>query len=1315
MLIDPSGSKFSLLYFTSINTMTAIPERYAKHLQSDAKVSLVQCPSSRCLKIPTYFSIVEGDRTLKPGKCLQAKCDNVACKRGNFWICCTCSQKFDRHKRAVDHFKSDNHMKKFNDLTEVDLGLDQFEMADEPDQPPPPLDVPPTDHHDDDNSPSKRSYEDAFGANCSFHEVNSPATTTNNQLGVFEASPIIGDNNNDAIPGLQLGHYSRDFANKPNRPTAPDLLGKKLRNMQEASVDEIGDVFLENEAMKLFWTAEHASPNGKMGGGMRYLVGRAFQKSKLLRPGAIPNYEESRWHMRHFYYGVQQTEKDREMLLQVLADLRGNQELFVHSWIPRDPAELRQIYYGSTNSLWNTLPIPTVQKVGDIAYTSPMDLALYAFAVGIKVDPIVVTADFDLEEHMKEHRRVFHVSDCQRVTEMKQAVSTVLKRGDKEYDLVVILPCNDWKDGHGVNRTKNNRPSAVSWSWTMSPLKDNVNSTDNTLPIAIGAKKSEHWQAVEHRFVEDLKKLGTPEEPLRLYYGPERKIVRVYAKRINSLEDKIERAETTFTLGPSSNMHKRFGYLGAFETPYCNVEEVKKANKKTWGWSDKQKLFIAGRCNGKTVPACSKCRAWRVNKLLQNNLPGLKDDITPEHKRDRCIECADWTLDATTAGVASFAAGDPYPTEVSEGAPPLAPHRPIPATTPAGEEKPRLEFCRLDFERMKMAMRLTFWQWTRRQRKERWTQKQGHAYLNSCGVRDHDVTRLWELKQEAVAKKDEDDAKYYNDAEGIGSFRFPAAWMATDIQPSDYIELVMHIAFLGITQANFDLCSKLFKSLKRDTAFRKHANELLEYLKQFGFPWLKAYPFGKESYGTGAWVSENWLAWARLSKILYSWVATDNYHKERPGAADILRLVSSFTALLARLMSHSGTTEEDVKTLDEFIKEFLSCIRELDILVRHESLKEPKKPEKNDDSQESTTNQNKNKQAKNGKKKKKKATTNNDEAGQNSKDDSLRPKPWWTTSNYISLLNLAGAIRAFGPMVNWWDGGGKGERFIQLIKPLITKGLRDVDWFMVRVVERFFKLDVLKRLDSMYSIFEKKDKGATKETTHDEYVLVEGALRPLEELLLQEQLALQDLQDTIAANGEADYSEVEDKQMEKAKTIYFYKSKEAFELALGECQPIAGILVHDLDSALADGGCGEQLQFYAVYRQKASESDSPFGWCKLAFDDGKGEEHAALWYSPMKKADTQTPPPRRENQLQQLAKMSAVAIPFRYAVGDGSHRSAAKYCVITNWWKERSRGGRYCFPTLDSSLYKGRDNDKLIRNLCLFDYDGSVATGHGVI
>ena len=65
---------------------------------------------------------------------------------------------------------------------------------------------------------------------------------------------------------------------------------------------------------------------------------------------------------------------------------------------------------------------------------------------------------------------------------------------------------------------------------------------------------------------------------------------------------------------------------------------------------------------------------------------------------------------------------------------------------------------------------------------------------------------------------------------------------------------------------------------------------------------------------------------------------------------------------------------------------------------------------------------------------------------------------WYMKSVYLNLLNLPNMMASFGPLVNWYDGGGKGEKSIQFVKPLIPPGLREgVSQFFVTLMDKIYK------------------------------------------------------------------------------------------------------------------------------------------------------------------------------------------------------------------------------------------------------------------
>jgi hypothetical protein len=120
----------------------------------------------------------------------------------------------------------------------------------------------------------------------------------------------------------------------------------------------------------------------------------------------------------------------------------------------------------------------------------------------------------------------------------------------------------------------------------------------------------------------------------------------------------------------------------------------------------------------------------------------------------------------------------------------------------------------------------------------------------------------------------------------------------------------------------------------------KAIQPLLTVLTRFNLSWLLALPFsGNENkMTTGTWVSENWLAIVRLFKIIYAYCLRRGLVDERNGANDIVRLVTSFTALVACVLLHAGATEATSQFVAYMLKEFLSSVRELDIRVRSKTM-----------------------------------------------------------------------------------------------------------------------------------------------------------------------------------------------------------------------------------------------------------------------------------------------------------------------------------------------------------------------------------------
>ena len=87
--------------------------------------------------------------------------------------------------------------------------------------------------------------------------------------------------------------------------------------------------------------------------------------------------------------------------------------------------------------------------------------------------------------------------------------------------------------------------------------------------------------------------------------------------------------------------------------------------------------------------------------------------------------------------------------------------------------------------------------------------------------------------------------------------------------------------------------------------------------------------------------------------------------------------------------------------------------------------------------------------------------------------------------------------------------------------------------------------------------------------------------------------------------------------------------------------------------------------------------------CKLW--DADGTEYCGLHYAPLSLAAADIAAPQTFKGLVKIAKMAAIAIPLRFTIKP-NHPDVNKYCVLTNWWRERTRHGYYRFPSLDFNV-----------------------------
>ena len=1063
------------------------------------------------------------------------------------------------------------------------------------------------------------------------------------------------------LSALDVATQATDATNKCIFPKISlegnEWLATLLASTPRATLQEVMAAFPDPgmETMKSFWSAELGAGEGHCGGGIVLLAARAFQqvKESQLDRHRFPSFEEALWQFFNLVQYQSMNDKQRIRQSRINTMLVGNlpaDSLFLkRTFIPL-PEQLGR-YYGATgqHSMFNNLPCPKAVDIDGVAYVSPKLIVAFCLANGIPIDDVHVAENTNIEA-FSATQTVNHACQSRKSVQWINTIKTGYygrapnsKGGAPRSPVVICVGVSDWTDGFGPGKVKNNRTAVDCKSFTVSPPKHLVNGTANTFPVAMGLKNAKGWRQVERLFRQDIESLTGATEPAMFYHGRSQKILPCFFKRMVVMSDKAERNGLTGTIGCGSDTHRCFSVSGIVSTPSCRLDgltnflkrQQQNKHRAAYGWSE---TFISseGGTNGAVFPSCRNCRRANLEQL------GMRFGKAKKRKGSdgatkACTTCCDWELlpqNKMKASLLDFPAPSDYPSTITEG---------CPVDPPAGRDKfgdeIELPVIQLSWDVMKKGCRFAFYQASRP--RKGWTKASTLSYLRFCGISKTLAEELYSAAKECCKEGTQENISF-TDPTGVGKFQFPAPWLSTEISLRDYIEAVMHQLFLGIAESNFELMQLWLKELPASSKlglspFKNVLQTLIKDLRPFMLSWLEAYPLtGKKgNLGTGSWVGENHICFVRISQPVFGWCCRNAEENSKHGVDDMSRMVISFHALVARCLTHGGINDAFIQETERLMKEFLSSVREFDVRVRHKVL--------------------------NSKSGKKKGT-----------------EAWWLKPNYMSLSNLLAMMFILGPLVEYWDGGGKGERFIQVVKPHIKRGVRDdLDSFFVNLMDKIYRGLQLDLLEILY--------GVAPGGKLNDFDLMD-ILRGMVEVVQEEDTTTQDddesddEEDDVCANDvddDACFSTSETQGMAKKRTIYVYRKKEHLVEAFSKKKPIAGYV----EVTQRDGG-EPIFEFQAVYRKPVKQ----FARQKIAFDDPTGVSFHGMWWAPIRMDPENVRCTDSFTNIQADAKLAAVAIPLWYMIGK-EHPNSYKYCVITNWWKYRMSDGWYRLPGLDENLY----------------------------
>ena len=494
---------------------------------------------------------------------------------------------------------------------------------------------------------------------------------------------------------------------------------------------------------------------------------------------------------------------------------------------------------------------------------------------------------------------------------------------------------------------------------------------------------------------------------------------------------------------------------------------------------------------------------------------------------------------------------------------------------------------------------------------------------------------------------------------------------------------VMHMLFLGHVKSNIEMINKFHAHYKISASFGKQANKYLRDVQALRCNrFFDAQPLSTSNWGTGVWVSENYVFWARALNFFSTLPAILNCKGSRSSKFNedlrmVLRFSSSSIAAVSRIMSE----KRQVGDMDNVVKIYLDTMVELDRWIQNTAIdsvlsntavpntevtevpvNSTAAPVNNTAAPGNTTTA---------------APVNSTAAPVNSTaapvnntgapGNSTTAAPVNSTaapvnstaapgnsttaattvtgkrkkrtkdsynfckSNSLGILSVAEAHRYFGPAVLHWEGGWAGERKIQPIKAELGIKRSNADW-------QYLVLNTLWQQDTLSGLIDRTG----KKRSSDERREMEGQLR-------------------------------------------IYANRDAVINAVTSCMPLSAMLATDGSIWIAYRPTTEEFCNDSNKTTCKNWSRSALQLLKLNLNDELGQLVSDLcWFAPVSVEMEQILTLESTIELKLHADQILLLLPKLGANDEYQNM----YYTIGSKWTERIRGGSFEQPRLSKELFK---------------------------
>jgi len=744
--------------------------------------------------------------------------------------------------------------------------------------------------------------------------------------------------------------------------------------------------------------------------GMRYLVANAMHKRIAIECMGDLSINHIMYHANAAYLSSRLTPQEKVCLFNqyyYLTLLYKKGYPIDEYLVPTTMNALNQRYLTGKHSLMQNIPKPIISSLEKHAYIS----------LKACIADLLARHDLDIESVTSfggvPIRSIYQCSKAQ--TFIQSVVTAVgLKEPEKQRLILYII---EWSDDFDPAKCiKDNRGSAWIKTVTISAGNRKNQEFRNTYAIAIGHKNDSH-EIAEQTFAKELDELRSGNLQFRL--GKFGTLVYVYADVLASLQDQIERRSINYIMLGGSRYSARWRLS-------CDFLHLSK-----------------------DIPCCASC--WMS---LRDGIDCMK----------RCDACLNWE----TEGVV-FKKPKHYPNDLE---------------TPVSG---CLTSKTITYQTLSDAVSTAISSMSRQQ--NRWMKKDAECFLatecvntemidmiakHSKKLRDvivwnEKVTRARELN--AMGRRVVNPRSLI--MRELPVWNMPALWNR-GVPLSTHIDVPMHLLFLGIVKSTTALVNEWFATKGWNLIADSRTNITLYEIGNLNLTWCRSIPQWKgnksRALSTSGWVSENYLAFARLILWYYSELISKVLIEGSDEYCIIGQLLSSLRSMISRIL----TRQVDDKTIHDVRRHIKIFLQSFHIFTEHTTGKTAGKKRVLSRLPAEEINDTVTRKKEAGKKQRltgsftetstrDRVNKTNDRTKKPLTDESIQnienidkeddtsvtreghtgtkeitssdKAPLWVSKyNFLCLLNIPEVMSMFGPLRNYWEGGMIGEKILQYAK-----------------------------------------------------------------------------------------------------------------------------------------------------------------------------------------------------------------------------------------------------------------------------------------